>query len=66
VRLVIDAQGMVGDVRVEDSTLKEPAVERCIIAEIKRWVFAKPRGGEVVVQTPFSFGAIPRAQPAQR
>lgn len=56
VRLVIDAEGGVRAVRIEESTLNEPAVARCLLAAIKGWTFPKPRGGEVVVQTPLEFG----------
>jgi TonB family protein len=37
------------------STLGDAAVEACVAAAVKRWVFPKPEGGAVLVRYPFSF-----------
>ncbi len=53
---VIAATGRVATVRVNDSSMRSPPVERCIAAKIKTWVFPPPAGGGVVeVKYPFVF-----------
>ena len=55
---VIAATGSVAKVKVHDSTMKHPGVERCIAAKIKTWQFPAPSGGGIVeVNYPFVFRA---------
>jgi hypothetical protein len=52
----VNLQGGVSSARVGSSTMKNPAVEGCIVRQIRRWQFPKPDGGECVVSYPFIFG----------
>src|SRR5262245_29044331 len=55
VRLEINADGHVNDVRAESSV--EPSVDACIIAVFKRMSFPKPKDGKAVVRYPLIFQA---------
>ena len=51
---IIAATGSVAKVKVKESTMRNPAVERCIAAKIKTWKFPAPSGGGIVeVNYPF-------------
>ena len=51
---IIAATGSVAKVRVANSSLNNPNVERCIAAKIKTWKFPAPAGGGIVeVNYPF-------------
>ncbi|MEO1335084.1 MAG: AgmX/PglI C-terminal domain-containing protein, partial [Myxococcota bacterium] len=53
---VISAEGGVNQAKVEQTTLKNEKVERCVLSKIRTWKFPKPRGGGiVVVKYPFIF-----------
>jgi TonB family protein len=47
--------GKVEAARLKAGTLKNKPIERCIVATIKRWKFARPTGGSVLVTYPISF-----------
>lgn len=49
VRWVINEDGSVREARVTESQLNNAAVHECLVAEIKRWVFPKPKGGGIVI-----------------
>ncbi len=59
VRIVISARGSVDSVSVLSSTLKNPAVEECVVGRIKSWTDFGPsdpaRGGVAIKQT-YVFG----------
>ena len=57
VEFVISIGGRVASAVVADTTLKNDAVESCVIGKVKRWSFPKPRDGAVVVTYPFTFSA---------
>jgi len=61
-RIVFDwtvtESGGVKDVRVRSSTLGNAAVADCIAALIKKWKFAQPEGGEVIITYPFLFRSV--------
>ncbi|MCK5799948.1 MAG: energy transducer TonB [Deltaproteobacteria bacterium] len=59
VNFIIDRDGSVREVRVDDSTLKNVEVEDCLLARIRSWVFPAPRGGIVNVRYPFVFRTQP-------
>lgn len=55
-QFTISAEGDVSDARVEQSTMNNGEVERCITSKIRTWKFPKPKGGGVViVKYPFLF-----------
>ena len=55
-KFTIAATGFVQSAGVEQSTLKNKEVERCITAKIRTWKFPKPKGGGIViVKYPFIF-----------
>jgi TonB family protein len=55
VSIVVAVDGSVRDATIEHSTLNSPAVDSCVVAKVKSWVFPKPRGGIVVIKYPFVF-----------
>ncbi len=54
----INTSGSVGRVKQKISTLRNPKVASCIIGNLKRWRFPKPRGGNVIVSYPFIFNSV--------
>ncbi|HET6343910.1 MAG TPA: AgmX/PglI C-terminal domain-containing protein, partial [Myxococcota bacterium] len=58
VRWLIGATGAVAQVSIKDSTIKNAAVENCLMAKIRGWKFPPPAGGGTVeVNYPFVFKA---------
>lgn len=55
VKFVITATGKVREAVVAESSLKNAAVEACLVARLQTWVFPKPTGGEVQFTFPFNF-----------
>lgn len=56
VRFVIDRDGSVKGANIKESTLSNESVETCLVGEIMRSRFPKPKGnGTVVVAYPFMF-----------
>ncbi|MCC6278118.1 MAG: TonB family protein [Oligoflexia bacterium] len=59
VHFTIDAQGVVAEQNVSESTLKNALVEECILRRIATWSFPKPKGGtRVLVSYPFLFKSV--------
>jgi len=59
VKFTIDAGGIVGESRVDASTLKSQMVEGCILRRMASWKFPNPKGGTLVhVAYPFLFKAL--------
>lgn len=55
-QFTISASGSVQSAKVQQSTLNNREVERCITAKIRTWQFPKPKGGGIViVKYPFIF-----------
>lgn len=55
-QFTISASGSVQSANVQQSTLNNSEVERCITAKIRTWQFPKPKGGGIViVKYPFIF-----------
>ncbi|MBU0553535.1 TonB family protein [Myxococcota bacterium] len=58
VKFTISGAGEVIAARVEESTMQDEAVERCLTTKIRRWFFPAPAGGGIVtVRYPFIFKA---------
>ncbi len=61
-RIVFDwtvtTKGRVKGVRVRSSTLGSSKVTGCISKEFRRWVFPRPKGGDVVITYPFLFRSV--------
>lgn len=58
VKFTISAEGPVSQAEIAESTTKHPKLEGCLVTEVKRWRFPKPRGGGIVVVTyPFIFSS---------
>jgi hypothetical protein len=56
VRFLIAASGRVSQSGVENTSLQNANVERCLVSTIQRIVFPEPQGGGVVeVSYPFLF-----------
>ena len=49
----IGKDGKVTAPKVEQSTLGNPSVEKCIVGAVSLWDFPKPKGDKVVVTFPF-------------
>jgi outer membrane biosynthesis protein TonB len=59
VKFVIGADGILGQQKVENSTLKNDMVEGCIMRRMAGWKFPLPKGGtQVRVSYPFLFKAL--------
>ena len=58
VKFTIGDGGNVSASDVESSSVDSAAVERCVVAAVKRWSFPPPRGGSVTVTWPFKFVAM--------
>jgi TonB family protein len=57
-RWIIGATGVVAEVHVKDSTIKNTNVENCLMQKIRNWKFPPPAGGGTVeVNYPFVFKA---------
>lgn len=55
----INQDGLVSVTSVKSTTMKNKAVENCILAKIKNWNFPKPKGGgQVLVSYPFLFKSL--------
>jgi pSer/pThr/pTyr-binding forkhead associated (FHA) protein len=55
----INKEGVVSASSVKSSTMKNSAVENCIVSKIKGWNFPKPKGGgQVLVSYPFLFKSL--------
>ena len=54
-RWFITAQGVVIQVKLKSSTMKNAAVERCIMNAVKRWKFPRHSGAPVQIVFPFIF-----------
>jgi TonB family protein len=55
VSFVITGTGTVGSAAVQESTVKDGEVGKCIAKAVKRWKFPKPQGGgNVIVSYPFN------------
>ena len=54
IQFTINATGKVPSATVQDSTMKDASVGRCISQAVRRWTFPKPEGGgQVAVLYPF-------------
>jgi pSer/pThr/pTyr-binding forkhead associated (FHA) protein/outer membrane biosynthesis protein TonB len=54
----INAGGAVTDVRIKSGSMRSNQVNRCVMSNIRTWIFPKPKGGGVVQVTfPFVFNA---------
>lgn len=56
VRFLIGPQGRIEDAEVYESSLRDPAVEACILAAMREWSFPRPRprGSSVLLTYPYS------------
>ena len=60
VRFGINARGLVFLAEVKSTTLKNRAVEQCVLGVVRTWKFLRPRGGGIVyVAYPFVFQTTP-------
>ena len=58
IKFTIDGTGSVRVASVQESSLKNKKVEKCMVGKIKHWVFPAPKGGGIVnVNYPFVFKA---------
>jgi TonB family protein len=53
IRFTISPAGKVSESAVEQTTLGNATVEKCIAEAVRGWEFPKPQGGSVVVSYPF-------------
>lgn len=56
-RWTVNPQGRVSNASVVKSSLKNQAVEACVLRTVRRMRFAKPEGGVCVIQWPFVFNS---------
>ncbi len=55
VQFTIQPSGRVSTARVTANTMNSTAVGSCIVAQIQRWRFPQPSGGDVTIKYPFVF-----------
>ncbi len=56
VQFTIEPSGRVGAVKVVENTINS-VVGQCVVAQIQRWRFPAPEGGEVTIVYPFVFSS---------
>lgn len=56
VQFTIEASGRVNQVKVVENTLNA-TVGQCVTAQIQRWRFPSPEGGDVTIVYPFVFSS---------
>lgn len=67
VKFHIATSGSVSSSAVEESTVANAELERCVVGKVATWIFPKPKGrGEVVVTYPFIFEAAAAIEPVAR
>jgi TonB family protein len=54
---IIGTEGKVTESKIEQTTLRNEKVEKCIAEAIRAWQFPKPQGGVVTVTYPFVLAA---------
>lgn len=54
----IATNGRVAAAKTKTSTLRNSAVESCILSNLKGWTFPLPKGGVVIVSYPFMFNSV--------
>jgi TonB family protein len=54
----ISQTGSVATAKTKSSSLRNSAVESCILSTLKTWQFPKPRGGVVIISYPFLFNSV--------
>lgn len=60
----IALDGSVKGAALHESTLKSPAVEKCVLDRVQKMEFPRPLGGETVsVSFPFTFKGVPEEEP---
>ncbi len=57
VNLVIKEDGKPSDISIQNSTIRDPMMEQCIISRVSSWTFPKPTGGKTPLRFPFIFTA---------
>lgn len=55
VDFTIEVDGAVANAKVGESTLKDDAVERCVVEAVGEWRFPKPKGGTLTVEYSYAF-----------
>ena len=51
----IDSRGLISDVELLSSSIKDKQMTECMKAKIAEWKFPRPRRGSVIVKYPFEF-----------
>jgi len=54
----IGGSGGVVAAKTKSSTLRNGAVEACILSNLKKWQFPAPKGGLVIISYPFIFNSV--------
>ncbi|WP_225409852.1 AgmX/PglI C-terminal domain-containing protein [Stigmatella hybrida] len=54
----IGGNGRVAAAKTKSSTLRNSAVESCILSNLKTWAFPSPKGGVVIITYPFLFNSV--------
>lgn len=54
----IGGSGSVVAAKTKSSTLRNGAVEACILSSLKKWQFPAPKGGVVIISYPFIFNSV--------
>ena len=57
VNFTISADGKVTESKIDKTTLRNEAAEKCIVEAVRTWEFPKPKGGIVTVTYPFLLAA---------
>lgn len=51
----IDSRGLISDVALVSTTIKDPKMQTCVRQKIANWRFPRPRRGSVEISYPFEF-----------
>jgi TonB family protein len=58
-QFTVGGTGSVEHAKIEESSIKDPRLERCLMSRVKSWKFGKPKGGaKVDISYPFVFHSL--------
>jgi hypothetical protein len=54
-RWVVRSDGSLGDLKVQEDSLHDARLSKCVVNAVRRWKFTPPTGGDAAVQSTFMF-----------
>ena len=52
---LLDTRGRISDLKVANSTIRNRAMQQCVLQKVSRWKFPRPRKGSIEITYPFHF-----------